>query len=134
MADKFPYKVFNDLAAKLKAAEEETKATKAQLQSLQSINLTEKEKLKLQFTTFSDEVECLSREKEKLWQQNRTLSAQVKDLNSKLSKLTNENNRYHLRLAMSNYFDLSATTSPRPAFKTDSATCPPSPSIAMIVA
>ena len=34
MADKFPYKVFNDLAAKLKAAEEETKATKAQLQSL----------------------------------------------------------------------------------------------------
>ena len=46
--DKFPYKVLNDLAAKLKVAEEEIKAPTAQIQSLHSMNLTrEKEQLKL---------------------------------------------------------------------------------------
>ena len=45
MSGKFPYKVFNDLTAKLKAAQEETKIAEAEIQSLQSINLAkEKDK------------------------------------------------------------------------------------------
>ena len=36
----FPYKILNDLAAKLKAAQEETKIAKDEIQFLQSINPT----------------------------------------------------------------------------------------------
>ena len=118
----FPYKVLNDLTAKLKAAQVEAESAKAEIRFLKGVktspisldnqqveDLTRKEaELMLLNTTLGDKVEYLSKEREELQQQNTSINAQVKHLSSKLSNLTNENNRYHLRLAMASCEDLMA--------------------------
>ena len=64
MAANFPYKVFNDLAAKLKAAKEETKAAKAEIQFLQNIR-TVKDDLNARVEDLDTKVEDLTMNEEK---------------------------------------------------------------------
>ena len=97
MAANFPYKILNDLTAKMKAAQDEAKIARDQIQAMKSVNTNPTMYSASQNTHLDNhQVKDLAREKEELEMQNNSYVEQLKDLTSRLNNLTVANNKWFL--------------------------------------